>query len=121
MTILVIDDSPMMRRMVTDAGAILGANVLEADGADAALALLEDQGACVALIVLDWNMPGMNGIELLKVIKANTRWAHIPVIMASTEDAPERIVEAIRTGAENYLIKPYRPKDLVLKIRQAQA
>ncbi len=107
MKVIIADDSQTMRRIVQKMLAPLGAaNVLEADGGDVVMALLKDHHD-VGLILMDWNMPVMNGLECLRAIRKQESTKHIAVIMITTEVMRERIIEAIHSGATNYLRKPF--------------
>ncbi|HOE91249.1 MAG TPA: response regulator, partial [Candidatus Cloacimonadota bacterium] len=68
------------------------------------------------LIFLDINMPGMNGYDLLKIIKTSDEYKHIPVMMVTTEGERKNVIKAIQAGADNYLTKPFTPEDLSIKI-----
>ena len=110
MKVLVVDDSLTMRRIVLNNLKKAGyEDVLEADDGLAALGLLE-QGHKVELILLDWNMPNMNGLEFLKVVKAKDAFKAIPVIMVTTEAEKGQVVLAIQAGAAGYLVKPVTPQ-----------
>jgi two-component system chemotaxis response regulator CheY len=106
MTILVVDDFSPMRRITRKLLRDLGfENTLEADDGDSALPVLRRGG--VDLLVTDWNMPGMSGIELLKMVRADAQLASLPVLMVSAESGRERIIEATRAGVDGYLVKPF--------------
>jgi len=68
------------------------------------------------LVLMDWNMPNMTGIEALKLIKANPNTKAVPVIMVTSESEKTRIMEAIQSGAANYVVKPFQPETLQEKI-----
>lgn len=116
MKILLVDDSTTMRRIQKNTLAKLGfENVVEAeDGADALKKLAAD--GPFELILMDWNMPNMTGIEALKKIKADPATKATPVIMVTSESEKTRIVEAIQAGAANYVVKPFQPETLMEKI-----
>jgi two-component system chemotaxis response regulator CheY len=106
MKILVVDDFPAMRRITKKLLRDLGFhNTLEADDGDAALPVL--RSGSVDLLVTDWNMPGMSGIELLRMVRADADLASLPVLMMSAESGRERIIEATRAGVNGYLVKPF--------------
>lgn len=106
MKILVVDDFPTMRRITRSLLRDLGFNnTLEADDGDAALSVL--RSGSVDLLVTDWNMPGMSGIELLRMVRAQADLASLPVLMMSAESRRERIIEATRAGVNGYLVKPF--------------
>lgn len=116
MKILTVDDSRMIRMIIINTIKSMGFEALEAPNADHALEILESSSDTVNLILLDWNMPGMNGFELLKIIKSTDKYKHIPVMMVTTEGERKNVIKAIQTGAENYLTKPFTPEDLSSKI-----
>ncbi len=116
MKILTVDDSRMIRMIIINTLKSLGYDALEAANADIALEVLKDKGNEVSLILLDWNMPGMNGYDLLKIIKTSDEYKHIPVMMVTTEGERKNVIKAIQAGADNYLTKPFTPEDLSIKI-----
>ncbi|MGN7611450.1 response regulator [Magnetococcales bacterium HHB-1] len=118
MKLLTIDDSRTIRRVISGIGAMLGYEVLEAEHGMAALKVLERHGGEISLIMLDWNMPGMNGLEVLKTIKANANWAHIPIMMVTTEGEKDYIIQSIQAGAAHYLTKPFTQEDMAARIME---
>jgi two-component system chemotaxis response regulator CheY len=116
MKILTVDDSRMIRMIIINTLKSLGYEALEAANADKALEVLEEKSSEINLILLDWNMPGMNGYDLLKIIKSSDRFKHIPVMMVTTEGERKNVIKAIQSGADNYLTKPFTPEDLSIKI-----
>ena len=119
MKLLSIDDSKTIRRILNGIGGMLGYEVLEAEDGDAGLRILEERAEEVVLIMLDWNMPGMNGLQVLKAIKADTRWQHIPVMMVTTEGEKSYIVQAIQAGAVHYQTKPFTQEEMAVRIMEA--
>jgi two-component system, chemotaxis family, chemotaxis protein CheY len=116
--ILAVDDSRMMLRLIRGAIETMGFKALEANNGREALKLLETHAHEVALILLDWNMPEMNGIETLRALKGHTELSSIPVMMVTTESERQAVVEAIRTGAIHYLTKPFAQQDLILRMME---
>ena len=116
MKILTVDDSRMIRMIIINTLKSLGYEALEAANADIALEVLKEKGGEINLILLDWNMPGMNGYEFLKVIKSSDKYKHIPIMMVTTEGERKNVIKAIQAGADNYLTKPFTPEDLSIKI-----
>lgn len=112
---LVVDDFSTMRRIVRNLLKELGfTNVEEAeDGADA-LARLES--GCFEFVISDWNMPNMDGLELLKRIRASDKLGHLPVLMVTAEAKKENIVAAAQAGASGYVVKPFSAATLEEKL-----
>ena len=106
MTIMVVDDSRIMRNTVKGMFAGLGlyCTFLESSDGEEALALLN---ACpVDLILLDWNMPKLLGIDFLKKVRAMERYKTLPIIMVTSEAAKFNVIEALKNGATDYITKP---------------
>ncbi len=114
MKALVVDDSMTIRRIVIKALGLVGiTETVEAgDGLEAVKAL---QAGGFDLILLDWNMPKMSGIDALRAIRQSGN--KTPVIMVTTEAEKQRVIEAIKTGANDYLIKPFSPDQLAAKVK----
>ncbi|WP_449448264.1 chemotaxis response regulator CheY [Thermomonas brevis] len=113
--ILIVDDFSTMRRIVKNLLSDLGfSNFAEAD--DGTTALVELQKAKFDLVVTDWNMPGMPGIDLLKAIRADAALAKIPVLMVTAEAKREQIIEAAQAGVNGYIIKPFTAATLEDKL-----
>jgi two-component system chemotaxis response regulator CheY len=118
MKILSADDSLMIRRIIKNAVDTLGYEFCEAKDGVEALDVLEKNIGDIGLVLLDWNMPKMNGIEVLRKIKADDRFKALPVMMVTTEVERAKVVEAISAGAANYVMKPFSHEDLIAKIMQ---
>lgn len=119
MKILVVDDSRTMRRIIGTALKGMGysaASILEASDGVEALAVLREADYAVDIILVDWNMPNMDGLALLKQLQAVDRLKDIPVIMVTGEAQKDRVLEAIQAGARNYIVKPFTPETLRQKI-----
>lgn len=113
--ILIVDDFSTMRRIVKNLLNDLGFhNTAEAD--DGSTALIELKKAPYDLVVTDWNMPGMAGIDLLKAIRADASLAKIPVLMVTAEAKREQIIEAAQNGVNGYIIKPFTAQTLEEKL-----
>jgi len=116
MKILSVDDSAIVRKIIQGAVEVLNFDLLEASDGLEGKKVLEEHHEEIGLILLDWNMPGMNGMELLQVIKGDEQFRHIPVMMVTTESEKENIVRAIKEGAEHYVVKPFTMEELIKKI-----
>ncbi|PKM77081.1 MAG: response regulator [Firmicutes bacterium HGW-Firmicutes-15] len=118
MKILSVDDSAIIRMMISKGVKLMGYEILEASDGEEGLSVLARENKEIRLILLDWNMPGMNGIEFLKRIKApGSAYKEIPVIMVTTESEKTSIVQAIQLGVANYILKPFETEELIKKIR----
>ncbi len=115
MKVLVVDDFSTMRRIVKNLLRDLGfTNIQEADDGSTALPML--QGGDFDFVVTDWNMPGMQGIDLLKAIRADSSLAHIPVLLITAEAKKEQIVMAAQAGVNGYIVKPFTAGTLKTKL-----
>ncbi|OGG93660.1 MAG: hypothetical protein A2508_06215 [Candidatus Lambdaproteobacteria bacterium RIFOXYD12_FULL_49_8] len=115
-TILIIDDSSSLRRIVHEALNILQFNILEAGNAEEAMAVLKVTS--VDLLILDWHMPGMDGFDLFLSLRDNPQYTNIPVIMLTAEDRKDSMLKAIRAGIRHYLTKPFTHEDLLARVVQ---
>ena len=115
MKVLVVDDFSTMRRIVKNLLRDLGfTNLHEADDGSTALPML--QNADFDFVVTDWNMPGMQGIDLLKAIRADSKLSHIPVLLITAEAKKEQIIMAAQAGVNGYIVKPFTAGTLKTKI-----
>ena len=117
MKILVVDDFSTMRRIIKNLLRDLGfTNTAEADDGLTALPML--QGGNFDFLVTDWNMPGMQGIDLLKAVRADEKLASMPVLMVTAEQKKEQIVEAAQAGVNGYIVKPFTAQTLKEKLEK---
>ncbi len=115
MNALVVDDSPTMRKVLVSYLGELGIRqVDEAGDGEEAVALAGKN--LYQLVLLDWNMPKMTGLEALKAIRASG--SKVPVVMVTTESEKSRMLEAIRAGASNFVLKPFTKETLVSALRK---
>ena len=114
--VLVVDDFATMRRIVKGVLKQLGfSKIVEAqDGNDALDVLKKEQ---VGLIVSDWNMPNMTGLDLLKAVRGDDGLKSIPFVMVTAEGMKENVVEAVKAGVTNYIVKPFTPETFSEKIQ----
>ncbi|QFY42450.1 chemotaxis protein CheY [Candidatus Methylospira mobilis] len=114
---LVVDDFSTMRRIVRSLLKELGyLNVEEAENGQAAFSKL--QGGGFDFVVSDWNMPVMDGLELLKAIRADAALCKIPVLMVTAEAKKENIIAAAQAGANGYVVKPFSAATLDEKLNK---
>ena len=117
MKILIVDDFSTMRRIIKNLLRDLGFNnTAEADDGNTALPML--QGGDFDFLVTDWNMPGMEGIDLLKAVRADEKLADLPVLLVTAEAKKEQIVEAAQAGVNGYVVKPFNAATLKEKIEK---
>jgi two-component system chemotaxis response regulator CheY len=105
-TVMIVDDSRIMRNTVkgTFSGISSSCKFVEAQDGEEALALLEEQ--TIHLVLLDWNMPKLSGIDFLKQVRAIDKFKDIPIIMVTSEAAKFNVIEALKNGATDYITKP---------------
>ena len=116
MKILVVDDFPTMRRIVKTLLRQNGySDFIEAEDGEKAYATLESTPG-IEFIVSDWNMPNMTGIEFLKTVRADDRFKHLPFLMVTAEAEKENIMEAVKSGVSNYVVKPFTGQTLQAKL-----
>ncbi len=115
MKILIVDDFSTMRRIIKNLLRDLGfTNTDEADDGLTALPML--QNGKFDFLVTDWNMPGMQGIDLLKAVRADDKLKTMPVLMVTAESKREQIIEAAQAGVNGYVVKPFTAGTLKEKI-----
>jgi len=116
MHFLVVDDSSTMRRIICNTLGNIGyTNVTEAEDGMEALKKIKTQQ--FDAIMTDWNMPRMNGLELVKALRAMENYKNIPIIMVTTEGGKREVITAIKEGVNNYIVKPFTPQILKEKLR----
>ena len=115
MKILTVDDFSTMRRIIRNMLRQLGyTNIVEAEDGAEALSLLQREK--MDFVISDWNMPNMNGLDLLKAIRADDNLKPIPVLLVTAEALKENVVEAVKAGVNNYVVKPFTAEKLKEKI-----
>lgn len=116
MNVLSIDDSSTVRKIIKAVCDVLEYNFFESENGSDALDFLKTGAENIDLILLDWNMPGLSGFEVLEALKTDEALRHIPVMMVTTESEKNSIVAAIKAGAINYMKKPFSVEDLMTKM-----
>jgi len=114
--VLVVDDFATMRRIVKGVLKQLGfSKIVEAQDGNDALDVLKKEK--VGLIVSDWNMPNMTGLDLLKAVRGDDSLKGIPFVMVTADGMKENVVEAVKAGVTNYIVKPFTPETFSEKIQ----
>ena len=114
---MVVDDSRAMRMLLRRTLAQLGYEVAEAGSGLEALSQLDGQTPPVSLMLVDWNMPEMNGLELVKKVRCDPRYSSISLLMVTTETEIGQMTEALEAGADEYVMKPFTRDILEDKLR----
>lgn len=115
--ILIVDDFSTMRRILKNILKQLGfKNLVEADDGTTAWDVLESQK--IDLIISDWNMPKMTGLELLKKVRASTHYNKAPFLMVTAEAQKQNVIEAVQAGVSNYVVKPFTAEAISDKLKK---
>lgn len=115
--ILAVDDSPTMRRIIVNTLKRAGFNdVVEASDGKDALAKMKLEKP--NFVITDWNMPEMDGLTFITTLRSIDDYKELPVLMVTTRSVKEDIVEAMKAGVNNYIVKPFTPDTLKAKIDQ---
>ena len=114
MHFLVVDDSSTMRRIIRNTLAKIGQNhITEAEDGKDALSKMDDS---IDMVITDWNMPIMDGLELVKSLRGGA-YKQIPILMVTTNAAKDDVIQALKAGVNNYVVKPMTPETLEEKIK----
>jgi len=116
MRALVIEDSRAMRAILVRLLSAVGAEVTEVEDAATALAYF-DSNELPDIALVDWHIPGMSGLELVSTLRADERFAAMPIMMVTSESEPEQMLIALDAGADEYLVKPFTEEAVVEKLR----
>ncbi|HET57477.1 MAG TPA: response regulator [Deltaproteobacteria bacterium] len=117
--VLVVDDFSTMRKVIRNLLKQLGyENIVEAEDGVAALEVLRSQK--IDFVISDWNMPNMSGLELLKQVRADGSLSKTPFLMVTAETLKDNVVEAVKAGVDNYIVKPFTADVLSEKIGQIE-
>lgn len=117
MKVLVVDDFATMRRILRNILKQIGfANINEADDGKSALKMLKKER--FDLVMCDWNMPEMPGIELLKAVRSDEELKDLPFVMVTAEAQKENILEAVKAGVSNYVVKPFTAETIGEKLEK---
>jgi two-component system chemotaxis response regulator CheY len=116
---MVVDDSRAVRKLLGQILRDIGFEVIEAGNGREALDAAVASTVPLELILTDWNMPVMNGLEFLKAIRAESKFDPVPIVMVTTETEMENMVAALEAGANEYVMKPFTRDILADKLRMA--
>ena len=117
MKVLVVDDFATMRRIVKNILKQIGfTNIVEADDGSIALGVLKKEK--IDLVISDWNMPKMTGLDLLKSVRADESTKHIPFVMVTAEAQKDNVLQAVQAGVNNYVVKPFTADTVREKLEQ---
>lgn len=114
--ILAVDDSKIIRKILTGAIETLGFEAVEACHGKEAIELANKHTGEIFLVLLDWNMPELDGYSTLEQLKSDPKTQDIPVMMVTTESEKANIIRAIQAGAKHYLTKPFTQEDLISRM-----
>jgi two-component system chemotaxis response regulator CheY len=116
-TALVIDDSRAIRMILGRTLNRFGYEVCSASNGREALELIGGQRLDLSVILVDWNMPEMNGLDFVKTIRADPQYAQVPLMMVTTETEIEQMYRALEAGANEYVMKPFTDEVIADKLR----
>lgn len=122
MNVLIVDDSKIVRRVLTNTikrffkePEYKELNIYEAEDGIIAMDVMKKEK--VDIILLDWNMPNMNGEEVVEAVRANKEWNKTRIIMATTEGSKESVLKMIKKGANGYMVKPFQEEAIFKTLR----
>lgn len=114
-TVLIVDDEAAIREMIAVALQMAGYRCLEAENAQSAHAIVVDHQPDI--ILLDWMMPDVSGIELARRLKRETAYADIPIIMLTARSEEDNKIQGLEAGADDYITKPFSPRELIARLK----
>ncbi|RLA49045.1 MAG: phosphate regulon transcriptional regulatory protein PhoB [Gammaproteobacteria bacterium] len=114
-TVLIVDDEFAIRDMLRMALELADFRCIEAENIQQAYTLAVDE--CPDVLLLDWMLPGGSGLELLRRLKRNDITRELPVIMLTAKTAEDNVIQGLDVGADDYITKPFAPKELIARIK----
>lgn len=115
--VLIVDDFATMRRIIKNVLKQIGfSNILEADDGTTALGVLKETK--IDLIISDWNMPKMSGLDLLRKVRSENTTKNVPFVMVTAEAQKENVLQAVQAGVSNYIVKPFTADAVKEKLKQ---
>lgn len=117
--VLIVDDMMTMRKIVGKACKDIGfTDLTEAADGQKAWEALQGANPDIGLVISDWNMPNCTGIDLLKRVRADSRYKNLPFILLTAESEGHQVAEAVKAGVDNYIVKPFTPDLLQKKLEE---
>ena len=116
LTMLTVDDSSMVRKIVRNSLLQTGVNIVEAENGQVALDILSDPSQQIDLLLTDWEMPVMNGLELVNNVRTTLKNLKIPIIMLTSVTSQENIIIAFKSGVNDYLTKPFIKEEIIARL-----
>jgi two-component system, chemotaxis family, chemotaxis protein CheY len=117
--VLVVDDMMTMRKIVAKACKDIGfTDIVEAADGQKAWEALQASAPQVGLVISDWNMPNCTGLDLLKRVRADSRFNKVPFVLLTAESEGHQVAEAVKSGVDNYIVKPFTPDLLQKKLEE---
>lgn len=117
MKTLIIDDSSAMRRIIARTMKSIGFEIVEAGDGRAGLELLAEHNQDIEVILVDWNMPVMNGLQFVERVRANDATKHHKIVMVTTETESVRMARALLAGVDEFVMKPFTQDILIEKLQ----
>lgn len=117
--VLVVDDMMTMRKIVAKACKDIGfSDITEAADGQKAWEAIQSATPAIGLVISDWNMPNCTGLDLLKRIRADGRFKNVPFVLLTAESEGHQVAEAVKSGVDNYIVKPFTPDLLQRKLEE---
>lgn len=114
---MIIDDSKAIRMILSKTLEEAGFEVCQAANGEEALSVLERENGAISLALVDWNMPRMNGLEFVRRLRSDPRYASVRLMMVTTETEAEQMMQALEAGANEYVMKPFTKEIIADKLR----
>jgi two-component system, chemotaxis family, chemotaxis protein CheY len=115
--VLVVDDMMTMRKLMMKVCTDLGfTDILEAPDGEKAWSLINTEPKPIGLVISDWNMPHLTGLDLLKRVRMDKRYSNMPFLLVTAESEASQVTEAAKAGVDNYIVKPFNAETLTQKL-----
>jgi len=114
---VIVDDSKAIRMILSKTLEEVGFEVCQAANGEEALSVFERENGAISLALVDWNMPRMNGLEFVRRLRSDPRYASVRLMMVTTETEVEQMVQALEAGANEYVMKPFTKEIIADKLR----